>query len=71
MVARLIEESVGLLKPGGHLILEIGTDQEEPVRSLIEAQPGSAWHRPSSTTLTIRASFARPELEGGTAEAAK
>ena len=31
MVARLIEESVPLLKPGGHLILEIGTDQEEPV----------------------------------------
>ncbi len=26
-----------LLKPGGHLILEIGTAQEEPVRSLIEA----------------------------------
>ena len=38
MVARLIEESVPLLKPGGHLILEIGTDQEKPVRSLIEAQ---------------------------------
>ena len=38
MVARLIEESVALLKPGGHLILEIGTDQEKPVRSLIEAQ---------------------------------
>jgi release factor glutamine methyltransferase len=36
MVARLIEESVRLLKPGGHLILEIGTDQEKPVRSLIE-----------------------------------
>jgi release factor glutamine methyltransferase len=40
MVARLIEESVPLLKLGGHLILEIGTDQEQPVRSLIEAQPG-------------------------------
>ena len=39
MVARLIEESVPLLKPGGHLILEIGTDQEKPVRALIEAQP--------------------------------
>jgi release factor glutamine methyltransferase len=38
MVGRLIEESVGLLKPGGHLILEIGSDQEQPVRSLIEAQ---------------------------------
>jgi len=39
MVARLIGQSVGLLKPGGHLILEIGTDQEGPVRSLIEGQP--------------------------------
>jgi release factor glutamine methyltransferase len=38
MVARLIEQSVSLLKPGGHLILEIGTDQEQPIRSLIEAQ---------------------------------
>ncbi len=38
MVAQLIEESVELLKPGGHLILEIGSDQEQPVRSLIEAQ---------------------------------
>jgi release factor glutamine methyltransferase len=38
MVARLIEESIPLLKPGGHLILEIGTDQEQPVRTLIAAQ---------------------------------
>jgi release factor glutamine methyltransferase len=38
MVARLIEESIALLKPGGYLILEIGSSQEEPVRSLIEAQ---------------------------------
>jgi release factor glutamine methyltransferase len=38
VVARLIEQSVPLLKPGGHLILEIGTGQEQPVRSLIEAQ---------------------------------
>jgi release factor glutamine methyltransferase len=38
MVRRLIEESVGFLKPGGHLILEIGFDQEQPVRSLIAAQ---------------------------------
>jgi len=39
MVTRLIKESVPLLKPGGHLILEIGTDQENAVRALIEAQP--------------------------------
>jgi release factor glutamine methyltransferase len=40
MVRGLVEQSVPLLKPGGHLILEIGTAQEEPVRSLIEAQSG-------------------------------
>src|SRR4051794_19294688 len=38
IVAPLIAEAVSLLKPGGHLILEIGTDQESPVRSLIAAQ---------------------------------
>jgi release factor glutamine methyltransferase len=38
MVSRLIDECVGILKPGGHLILEIGSDQERPVRALIEAQ---------------------------------
>jgi len=38
IVARLIEDSVGLLKPGGHLVLEIGSDQEMPVRALIERQ---------------------------------
>jgi release factor glutamine methyltransferase len=38
MVSRLIEGSVGLLKPGGQLILEIGSEQEKPVRALIEAQ---------------------------------
>jgi release factor glutamine methyltransferase len=38
MVARLIDESVALLKPGGHVILEIGSEQEQAVRSLIGAQ---------------------------------
>jgi release factor glutamine methyltransferase len=38
VVSRLIEQSVALLKPDGHLILEIGTAQEEPVRALIAAQ---------------------------------
>jgi len=28
-----------LLKPGGHLILEIGSDQEAPVRALVAAHP--------------------------------
>ncbi len=39
LVAPLIAEAVPLLKPGGHLILEIGSDQERPVRDLIAAQP--------------------------------
>jgi release factor glutamine methyltransferase len=39
VVAPLIAESIPLLKPGGHLILEIGSDQEAPVRSLIAANP--------------------------------
>jgi release factor glutamine methyltransferase len=40
VVGRLIEQAVPLLKPGGHLILEIGTAQEQPVRNLIAAQAG-------------------------------
>jgi release factor glutamine methyltransferase len=40
VVARLIPAAAGLLKPGGHLILEIGSDQEEPVRALIARQAG-------------------------------
>ena len=39
VVARLIEQSIPLLKLGGHLILEIGSDQEAPVRDLIAGQP--------------------------------
>jgi release factor glutamine methyltransferase len=39
VVAPLIAAAVPLLKPGGHLILEIGTQQEVPVRDLIAAQP--------------------------------
>ena len=38
MVRVLIEQSVPLLKPGGHLILEIGTEQEGAVRGLIESR---------------------------------
>ena len=37
VVSILIEQAIPLLKPGGHLILEIGTAQEGPVRSLIAA----------------------------------
>ncbi len=38
VVDRLIAEAVPLLKPGGHLILEIGHDQEGPVRALVAAR---------------------------------
>jgi release factor glutamine methyltransferase len=38
VVGSLIEQSARLLKPGGHLILEIGDAQEIPVRKLIAAQ---------------------------------
>ena len=40
VVDRLITQAASLLKEGGHLIIEIGTDQEAPVRALIAAQPG-------------------------------
>jgi release factor glutamine methyltransferase len=39
VVAPLISASVALLKPGGHLILEIGSEQEAPVRALLSAEP--------------------------------
>ncbi|MFO0951786.1 MAG: peptide chain release factor N(5)-glutamine methyltransferase [Isosphaeraceae bacterium] len=39
VVAPLIEQAVPLRAPGGSLILEIGSDQEEPVRALIESRP--------------------------------
>ena len=57
MVARLIEESVPLLKPGGHLILEIGSDQEKPVRALIESQSSLRLRRPSTIIPSIPGSF--------------
>jgi release factor glutamine methyltransferase len=38
VVSELIEQAFSMLKPGGHLILEIGSDQEEPVRALLRAQ---------------------------------
>ena len=39
MASRLIAEAPAYLRPGGHLILEIGSAQEAPVRALIESQP--------------------------------
>ena len=39
VVDRLVGQAIPLLKVGGHLILEIGSDQESPVRSLIASHP--------------------------------
>jgi release factor glutamine methyltransferase len=39
VVTRLIDQAVPLLQSGGHLLLEIGTAQEQPVRSLLGAHP--------------------------------
>ena len=39
VVARLVEGASSRLRPGGHLLLEIGSDQEMPVRALIAARP--------------------------------
>jgi release factor glutamine methyltransferase len=39
VVSRLIAEAAPFLKHGGHLILEIGTAQEHPVREMIAARP--------------------------------
>jgi len=39
VVDRLVAQSISLLKPGGYLVLEIGSDQEHPVRGLIAAHP--------------------------------
>lgn len=48
VVAPLIEQAVPLLKPGGTILLEIGSDQEAGVRALLEAQPSL------SVTPTVR-----------------
>ncbi len=42
MVGRLIEEAHGLLNLGGDLVLEIGAEQEAPVRALIASRGGYA-----------------------------
>jgi release factor glutamine methyltransferase len=42
VVSKLIEQAPRHLKPGGHLIIEIGDAQEEPVRSLIDRQASLA-----------------------------
>ncbi len=39
LVAPLIHQAVPLLKPGGWLILEIGSDQETDVRALLDSEP--------------------------------
>ena len=37
IVRRIVDGAPPLLKPGGHLILEIGSDQEGPVRTFVDA----------------------------------
>lgn len=39
VLRRLIDQAVPLIKPGGRLLLEIGSDQEAPARSLLAARP--------------------------------
>ena len=39
LVTLLIHQAIPLLKPGGHLILEIGSDQEPPLRALLNSIP--------------------------------
>jgi release factor glutamine methyltransferase len=45
VVTRLIEQAPRHLKAGGHLILEIGDAQEQPVRAIISKQPDLAFAR--------------------------
>jgi release factor glutamine methyltransferase len=40
VVSRLVDQAVPLLRPGGFLILEIGSDQEQPVRELVASRTG-------------------------------
>lgn len=40
IVHRLIDQAAGCLKPGGSLILEIGTEQEAPIRERLASLPG-------------------------------
>ena len=56
VVTRLIQQSVPLLKPGGHLIVEIGSDQETAVRDLISAQSDLI------LSLTVRDSANHPRV---------
>jgi release factor glutamine methyltransferase len=56
VASRLIDQAVPLLKSGGHLILEIGTAQEEPVRALI------AQHSEMELAPTIRDAANHPRV---------
>ena len=37
VIRRLVKEAPRALKPGGHLVIEIGYDQQERVAALVEA----------------------------------
>lgn len=45
VIRRIIEASPGYLKPGGHLIFEIGADQGEVVRQLVDENNGLKFSR--------------------------
>jgi len=51
MIRRLLKESPAFLKPGGHMLMEIGFDQSDAVKTLVD---NSVWH-----LLDIR-----PDLQG-------
>jgi release factor glutamine methyltransferase len=44
IIERIVAQAPGHLKPGGHLLLEMGYDQAERVRALFDR---SVWHDPS------------------------
>ena len=54
-----------LLKPGGALILEIGSDQEADVRVPWPRSPAWSWRRRSATTRTTTRPSAGPEGDPG------
>jgi release factor glutamine methyltransferase len=67
VVTRLIDQAVPLLVPGGLLLIEIGSSQEEAVRALVASQPslelGPTVRDAANHPRVIRA--VRRRVEGG------